>query len=1049
MSKNDINIRITLSSAEAEVKISELKGRFNDLNKAIKDNNNGLSEIYFGFQNFKSAVGGLLGQFGGFINAAKQSTMAIVGLKSIAEFKGITGVDKAVNELESVKKGFLSNAEAAQGLKNLLSAGLSLDQATDMMNVFANRATFGRNSSIGFGEAVINLSQAFKTEQSELGDASGMTENFSNILKVGAENIGKKVEKLSDAERALAKYNGIMQLSQGYMNDLNKASESAIGVQARFSKQWNDVKISVGTLLQNALTPLLRLFSEIIGAFNRAPQALKIVIVSLAIMTSTFIALRMSGINMLIPIMKSFIDTMVIGSIKAVGFSVALKTLMASIGPAGWIAIGLGAVIGLLAAFTSETDEAADAVDKLRQKSQEYIDSFKESYTRQNLSVEQLIEEEKRLKYAHWENVNILDEFRKEKQAAAAEDKAYWEREIQSLKEANREIVAQEAAVQKLIAEKQKDTGIKKATGELTAEEKKKWEEQRKSEDELAEYRFKTNRLSLEDYIYYLGRRLAENRKMYPQESMEALRLSDEIKRIRSAELQAEREMIAASIKDEHARRLTQIEVDFQNEKEQKRRESADIIKAEIERNTKIIDVNRDFNEKQKAAYQALKTKNLEILNEELGSRSAEVNLYYDDLADRYREDDVMSKTIEKQRGDALIKLKEIYADREKGIQDDLKEWKIANTTDEIERKRLEIDDWYAEEIAKAQGNGDIIAEIERQKAQRLIDLEKEKNQRLLDEVDKRFNQELEDGRLFFDTMNTAYDEFFNSILDKEMTGKQRREEIWEAMKNRFVNTVSEMLKKEIEAWAKNQIRIALIQKAKTTLHVTSERIMTTATATNTAARDSITLSSIAKEIAAVMKSIGVYLAQIAVKLYSYFASFGVIGMIAGVAAVAAVIVGIRAALRNFMRFAKGGRVEEPTLGLVGEEGPEIIAPEKDFKKVVREMNIPGSTIPVIFSSIYTVLQEIKNLLKSGLEKINPVVIPPAVNMAIAGAGTMPVSRLITTETGDSVIGSQIIERLMAVERAVTNLSLRADLDATRLAIVVDTGNKLLSKIKY
>jgi len=46
--------------------------------------------------------------------------------------------------------------------------------------------------------------------------------------------------------------------------------------------------------------------------------------------------------------------------------------------------------------------------------------------------------------------------------------------------------------------------------------------------------------------------------------------------------------------------------------------------------------------------------------------------------------------------------------------------------------------------------------------------------------------------------LEAGYDTFLNSILDKEMTGKERREAIWDSMKSSFINLLGDMLKKYI-----------------------------------------------------------------------------------------------------------------------------------------------------------------------------------------------------------------------------------------------------------
>jgi hypothetical protein len=58
--------------------------------------------------------------------------------------------------------------------------------------------------------------------------------------------------------------------------------------------------------------------------------------------------------------------------------------------------------------------------------------------------------------------------------------------------------------------------------------------------------------------------------------------------------------------------------------------------------------------------------------------------------------------------------------------------------------------------------------------------------------------------------LEAAWDTMVDTALDKEMTGKQRREEMWQSMKRSFLQTTSDMMK----AWLGNHIRSLLLAEA-------------------------------------------------------------------------------------------------------------------------------------------------------------------------------------------------------------------------------------------
>jgi len=69
--------------------------------------------------------------------------------------------------------------------------------------------------------------------------------------------------------------------------------------------------------------------------------------------------------------------------------------------------------------------------------------------------------------------------------------------------------------------------------------------------------------------------------------------------------------------------------------------------------------------------------------------------------------------------------------------------------------------------------------------------------------------KELLDQNIFFKSAEAGYDQFINTLTDAELTGKERREKVWEATKNSFVRFAGELIKEYI----KKQIIQAAIEK--------------------------------------------------------------------------------------------------------------------------------------------------------------------------------------------------------------------------------------------
>lgn len=93
---------------------------------------------------------------------------ALIGLSSIAAGVGVD-VNQARDAAKSLADdGLMTVAEAATSLKNLLSRGFSLQEATDLMNRFKDSAAFGRQASLSFGQAIMGATEGLKNENSVL-----------------------------------------------------------------------------------------------------------------------------------------------------------------------------------------------------------------------------------------------------------------------------------------------------------------------------------------------------------------------------------------------------------------------------------------------------------------------------------------------------------------------------------------------------------------------------------------------------------------------------------------------------------------------------------------------------------------------------------------------------------------------------------------------------------------------------------------------------------------------------------------------------------------
>jgi len=260
----------TLSSANTQLAAStnELSGSSQGLFTTFTAAGLAVNAITSAFQFIRSEITSS-------IEAANQYQSAIAGLTSYALAFG-QSANAAKQSVQTLSAdGLVPVTSNATALKDLLASGLNLQQAVTLMDAFKDRAAFGRDSSLSYGQAVENLAQSFKTEQSRLGDLSGMTENYSQFLDVGASQLGKNVSQLSEAERAQAKYLGILQLSTAATGDAGRYAETAAGQQAQLSYQVNQTQIGIGSALQPAVSLLAQTYVGMLQGMSGSSSALQ------------------------------------------------------------------------------------------------------------------------------------------------------------------------------------------------------------------------------------------------------------------------------------------------------------------------------------------------------------------------------------------------------------------------------------------------------------------------------------------------------------------------------------------------------------------------------------------------------------------------------------------------------------------------------------------------------------------------------------------------------------------------------------------------------
>lgn len=161
----ELAIAIALKTTALEQGLKDVEKKLNRHTKKVKDTGQNYDKLAImaglAFWKISSAISSGIDTFNKYNNA-------LVGLRSIVQGTG-NDFGKAQQFIkEYTQDGLVSAADAATALKNLLARGYTNTQAIDVLNRLKDAASFGRQASLGLGQAVSSATEGLKNENSVL-----------------------------------------------------------------------------------------------------------------------------------------------------------------------------------------------------------------------------------------------------------------------------------------------------------------------------------------------------------------------------------------------------------------------------------------------------------------------------------------------------------------------------------------------------------------------------------------------------------------------------------------------------------------------------------------------------------------------------------------------------------------------------------------------------------------------------------------------------------------------------------------------------------------
>lgn len=185
---------------------------------------------------------------------------AMLGASRVAQRMNVSQAQLSGTMQKFTGTGMLDATEVSQALKTLLSTGIGLPKATELLSAMADAAAFNRQGTLELGQALTGATQGFKNMNSRMVDNAGITKNLNVILKEQAHSMGRQVKDLTEMEKKMAIANGLIKEASMFQGDLSRATLTTSGAFAKGELEMKKFNRQVGKAAERH--GLLYMFAE-------------------------------------------------------------------------------------------------------------------------------------------------------------------------------------------------------------------------------------------------------------------------------------------------------------------------------------------------------------------------------------------------------------------------------------------------------------------------------------------------------------------------------------------------------------------------------------------------------------------------------------------------------------------------------------------------------------------------------------------------------------------------------------------------------------------
>lgn len=377
-----INLKIKLEALEKGLETAKKKlQEIEKSNEQVNNSNKGLEAGYLALS--ATAVASLFKikqSLDDGVAAYTKYKNSMMTVNKVAENTGTTlsevqGIIAEANEFK-----LMDESDLNASIKNLLLYGYTAEQATDILKRLQDSAVGNRQECYSLSEAVRVTTEGIRMENSVTSDAAGVQKNIAKMYEEYAEKLGKKTDSLTQAEKAQAVYNGIMEETEPIMGSAAQIASQYEGAEAQKNAELLKTKQLIGESLIPAYTQLSTIQKNVLAGINEMIKSNKAGTTGIISFTTALTAgAVVLGVGT--KAIQLFKESTILAKIANDGLTASILANPLFFGAAA-ITVGISAIIAALNYFQAKQQEIIDSANEKTsalEKEMEALKSFQEN----------------------------------------------------------------------------------------------------------------------------------------------------------------------------------------------------------------------------------------------------------------------------------------------------------------------------------------------------------------------------------------------------------------------------------------------------------------------------------------------------------------------------------------------------------------------------------------------------------------------------------------------------------------------------------------------